>query len=57
MDIASLLRLLNENAVEFVVIEMKEAAGRAQDMQDLAYLRELKRCRSHGTTERGEPTG
>jgi len=62
MDIESLLKLLRENAVEYVIIgafafrladliEMKAAAGRPKDLEDLKYLRELKARRDQGPTE------
>ena len=57
MDTENLLRLLKENAVEFVIIGAsafpvhgysratldKEAAKRPRDVDDLYYLREIKK--------------
>jgi predicted nucleotidyltransferase len=56
MDTEKLLKSLNENKVDFIVIgatavnfpclndmiRMKKAAGRAKDIEDLKYLKKIK---------------
>jgi hypothetical protein len=45
MEVEGLLRLLKEHKVRFV-IEMKEAAGRPKDKEDLKFLRRLRQKRA-----------